>query len=47
LKTERADVWKNIIFPKYFIPEIPFFISLEYAAAIGLAMRTGRLDLID
>ena len=47
LKTERANVWQNILMPKYFIPEIHFFVSLEYAAAIGLAMRTGRLNLID
>ena len=47
LKTERANVWQNIFFPENFIPEIPFFASLEYAAAIGLAMRTNKKKLID
>lgn len=40
LKVEKANVWKNIFSLDDFIPEIPFANSLEYAAAVGLAMRT-------
>ncbi len=47
VKTERADVWKNVPLPKYSIPEISLFGSLEYASAIGLAIRTNDKKIID
>lgn len=39
LKVERANVWKNIFSLDNFVPDMDFNTSLEYAAAIGLAMR--------
>ena len=42
LPVEKASVWKNVFSLDDFIPEIDFFTSLEYAAAIGLAIRTGE-----
>ncbi|MBU1557641.1 pilus assembly protein PilM [Patescibacteria group bacterium] len=46
IKVEKADVWKNIFSFDDFIPEMDFSKSLEYAAAIGLAIRTNdeKLD---
>ena len=42
VNVEKASVWKNIFSLDHFIPEMDFFTSLEYAAAIGLAMRTDK-----
>ena len=38
IKTEVANVWRNIISLDDFIPPIPYEQSLDFAGAIGLAM---------
>ena len=39
MRVEKANVWKNIFSLDDFVPEMDFSKSLEYAAAIGLAIR--------
>lgn len=40
LGVEKANVWGNILSLEDFVPEMTFRESLEYATAIGLAMKT-------
>ena len=46
LEVEKAMVWRNIFSLEEDIPDMDFFTSLEYSAAVGLAMRTGE-DLFE
>lgn len=39
IKVEKANVWKNILSLDEVVPDMSFSDSLEYATAIGLAMR--------
>jgi len=39
LNIEKALVWRNLFSLDEVVPNMDFFTSLEYAAAIGLAMR--------
>ncbi len=42
MKVEKANVWKNMFSLDEFVPKMDFSKSLEYAAAIGLAIRGGN-----
>ncbi len=43
-KVELADVWTNVVFPKKYVPDMPFNESLGYATAVGLALGDFNYD---
>jgi len=45
LNVKKANVWENIFSLDIFVPDLSFSDSLEYAAAIGLALRNKKGDV--